>query len=326
MIKKISTGWMVDFYPDGRSGRRVRKRGFKTRLDALAWARRFEKKGSGSGRRLSDLVRYWHEHHGCTLKDADQRLKRLQNIVSRLGDPFVVDITSSDWVEHRTERLKQVKPSTVNHEQRYLQAVFAECVRLGAIQVNPIANVRRLKEQHHEMMFLTLEECQQLLNECEASTNNHTWCVAAICLATGARWGEAENLTRSGWLPGKVVFMDTKAGTDRAVPISQELQEEIEPRLRPGRGRLFYSCRSAFRSAYKRCGFDTPQQLTHILRHTFASHYMMNGGDLLTLQRILGHGSISMTMRYAHLAPSFLDSAVQLSPIAHLCRQDVVKM
>jgi site-specific recombinase XerD len=47
----------------------------------------------------------------------------------------------------------------------------------------------------------------------------------------------------------------------------------------------------------ERCGFDTPGQLTHILRHTFASHYMMAGGDILSLQRILGHSSITMTMR-----------------------------
>jgi len=56
--------------------------------------------------------------------------------------------------------------------------------------------------------------------------------------------------------------------------------------------------------------------MTHILRHTFASHYMMGGGDLLTLQRILGHSSITMTMRYAHLSPEHLESATRLSPLA----------
>lgn len=326
MIRKIKTGWEVDFYPEGRTGRRIRKRGFKTRLDAVAWLRRVEQKGSGAGRRLSDLVKYWHDHHGCTLKDADQRFSRLKGIVSRLHDPLTVDFTSSDWMEYRITRLKQVKASTVNHEQRYMKAVFSECVRLGVIQENPIAKVRQVKEQHHEMMFLNLEQCGHLLTECEASTNNHTWCVAAICLATGARWGEAEGLTHSSWLPGKVIFKDTKNGKDRAVPIMPELQEQIKPRLRPGPGRLFDSCRSAFRSAYDRCGFQTPQQLTHILRHTFASHYMMNGGDLLTLQRILGHGSITMTMRYAHLAPNHLESALRFSPMTALCRQDVVNM
>ena len=77
-------------------------------------------------------------------------------------------------------------------------------------------------------------------------------------------------------------------------------------------------CRSAFRSAYQRCGFDTPGQMTHILRHTFASHYLMAGGDILGLQRILGHSSITMTMRYAHLSPGHLESALRLSPRAQI--------
>ncbi len=77
-------------------------------------------------------------------------------------------------------------------------------------------------------------------------------------------------------------------------------------------------CRSAFRGTYQRCGFDTPGQMTHILRHTFASHYMMAGGDILGLQRILGHSSITMTMRYAHLSPGHLESALRLSPRAQI--------
>lgn len=39
---------------------------------------------------------------------------------------------------------------------------------------------------------------------------------------------------------------------------------------------------------------------------TFASHFMMNGGNILTRQKILGHSSLTLTMRYAHLAPDFL--------------------
>ena len=48
----------------------------------------------------------------------------------------------------------------------------------------------------------------------------------------------------------------------------------------------------------------------HVLRHTFASHFVMAGGDLFVLQRLLGHASPQMTQRYAHLAPSYLAASV----------------
>ncbi|PHX36841.1 hypothetical protein AO284_11345 [Pseudomonas sp. NZIPFR-PS2] len=59
-------------------------------------------------------------------------------------------------------------------------------------------------------------------------------------------------------------------------------------------------------------------QLTHVLRHTFASHYMMNGGDILTLQRVLGHGSLAMTMKYAHFSPGHLAEVVTLNPLSKI--------
>ena len=66
-----------------------------------------------------------------------------------------------------------------------------------------------------------------------------------------------------------------------------------------------------FREAIEECSLALPKgQLTHVLRHTFASHFIMNGGNILVLQRILGHSSLTMTMRYAHLAPENLKSAV----------------
>lgn len=59
-------------------------------------------------------------------------------------------------------------------------------------------------------------------------------------------------------------------------------------------------------------------QLTHVLRHTFASHFMINGGNILTLQKILGHANLTMTMRYAHLAPEHLQEARALNPLVKL--------
>jgi site-specific recombinase XerD len=49
----------------------------------------------------------------------------------------------------------------------------------------------------------------------------------------------------------------------------------------------------------------------HILRHTFASHFVMRGGDLPSLKKILGHAKIEMTMRYAHLAPDYLKKSIE---------------
>lgn len=127
----------------------------------------------------------------------------------------------------------------------------------------------------------------------------------ASCLATGARLDEAESLARSEVRNGQVRLVRTKNGKgrsgdrkSRSAPIQKEVEEAALSVAMPGSGRLFMPCRGAFRSAYQRCGFHTPGQLTHILRHTFASHYMMGGGDILSLQRILGHSSIPMTMRY----------------------------
>ncbi len=58
----------------------------------------------------------------------------------------------------------------------------------------------------------------------------------------------------------------------------------------------------------QRRGKVRPAIVFHDLRHTFASHWMMNGGDIFRLQRVLGHKTAQMTQRYAHLAPDVFAS------------------
>lgn len=80
----------------------------------------------------------------------------------------------------------------------------------------------------------------------------------------------------------------------------------------------FSNCRNSFDQTIKTCIALPAGQASHVLRHTFASHFMMNGGNILTLQKILGHTSLAMTMRYAHLSPDHLQDAVRLNPLRTL--------
>ena len=142
-----------------------------------------------------------------------------------------------------------------------------------------------------------------------------------MCLATGARWSEAEGMHRSQAKPGHIQFVQTKSGKTRAIPVVAALSKELEEHhtKHSKNERVFEPAFSAFRSAVKRTGLKLPRgQLTHILRHTFASHFMMAGGNILSLQRALGHQSLTMTMRYAHLSPEHLQEVVKLNPLANL--------
>lgn len=322
MIVKGSHGWDVDFWLDRSAGIRKRRKSFRTKSEAECWIidlkREYSRRGRDPGERLSELVKIWHELHGSTLKDP-YRLTRTMAVVKALGDPIATTLTALDFGRYRAERLKSCSAATVNHDHRHLKAVFNELIRLGVWhEANPVANLRQLHVDEAELTFLTLAECRLVLDECAASTNNHTLPVAKLCLATGARWGEAESITRSQLVNGQVRFARTKNGRVRSIPVPDDLMKLMLDRGYPGSGRLFASCRSAFRKAYERTGLNTPGQMTHILRHTFASHYMMQGGNILTLQRILGHGDIKMTMRYSHLAPDHFATALTMSPLALL--------
>lgn len=84
------------------------------------------------------------------------------------------------------------------------------------------------------------------------------------------------------------------------------------------KGRLFKSCYGVFRTALERTDIELPAgQLTHVLRHTFASHFMMNGVNILVLQRVLGHTDIKMTMRYSHFAPEHLEKALRFNRLTN---------
>jgi len=321
-IRKTAKGWQVDIQPEGRSGKRIRKT-FRTQSDA----KRFEnltraRAAAGDDylppkdrRRLSDLIDLWYANHGHTLKSSADRMRRLHAIAERLGNPIARTITARTWAEYRTQRLTEVKQSTINHEQAFLHSVFSELDRLRLWpHGNPLARVRALRVDETEMAYLDSDQITLLLDTLRTRRTDHAWLITLLCLSTGARWSEAETLRAENVRSDRVTFVGTKSGKTRTVPIRPDLARRLLERK--SIGRLFPSAYKTFQRAFDETGISLPPgQLTHVLRHTFASHFMMNGGNILVLQRILGHQSITMTMRYAHFAPDHLEEAVKLNPV-----------
>lgn len=329
-VRKLSSGkWLCECYPHGASGKRIRKQ-FATKGEALSHERRLMNNSAGqllneNTVTLSALIERWYEMHGKTLTSGDERRIKLLAICQRLGDPPATHLDKNTFALYRERRLsgewnpkgkKKLSEATVNREQSYLHAVFSEMKRLGEWEgENPLNGIRHFRESDQELAFLYEEEIHRLLEACDESANKDLGIIVRICLATGARWSEAQDLKQSQILPGRLTYIQTKSKKNRTVPISDRLLKLLPKK----RGQLFSPAYESFNAALKRAGIELPKgQRTHVLRHTFASHFMMRGGNILVLQQILGHSTIMMTMRYAHFAPDHLDAALALNPFDSL--------
>ncbi|RAM65489.1 phage integrase [Herbaspirillum rubrisubalbicans] len=330
-ISQVKTGWQVNIQPGGRSGKRVKKT-FKTKAEALAWERYTRAKvqtnpewvpAKKDQRRLTDLIDLWYRHHGSGLRDGESRKRILIAMSNAMNDPYAEQFTPDQFAEYRLARVERgITQNTMNREQAYLRAVFNENIRLGHWKKdNPLSKLRSFKIQERELSYLTLNQIGLLLESLEKIDCRDVILVTKICLATGARWGEAEDLKISQIRNGVIQFVQTKSSKARAVPITAELETElIQHHKNFAEGeRLFQSAYEAFRDGVKLAKLALPKgQLTHILRHTFASHFVMEGGNILTLQKVLGHHSLAMTIRYAHLSPDHLKEAKRLNPLSLL--------
>lgn len=331
-IRKNNNKWFFERYLEG--GRRIRKT-FATKGEALAYEKYINEQAAikpwiaekQDRRHLSDLINTWYLSHGKTLKDGEREKKILEFICESTNNPVATDFTAKMFTDYRKKRMngelyrtdavKNVSLRTLNLELVYLRAMFNELERLGEWdKPNPLKNIKLFKTDEAEMWFLSNKQIKALLKECENSKIGYLSIMVKIGLATGARWSEIVNLKLTQLTPFKITYTKTKGRRNRTVPITKELYEQI-----PKKDNKIFSGshERAFENAIKRAGIELPdQQLTHVLRHTFASHFMMNGGNILVLKKILGHTDIKTTMRYAHLAPDHLEEATILNPLSKL--------
>ncbi|VEI68093.1 Tyrosine recombinase XerD [Serratia quinivorans] len=319
-IKKLEDGrYEVDIRPNGRNGKRIRRK-----FDRKHEAQAFEKyitvsyhdkewlSKPADKRPLSELVKLWWNYFGKNNEHGQSYLKKLERITRMMGNPAAFQIDKTRITNYRSERLAEcVKASSINREMTAISGMFTDLIDAELFcGEHPIRGCGILKESNTEMTYLTRDEICALLLALSGDNRR----IAVLCLSTGARWGEAIKLKAEHVIHNRVTFVQTKNGKRRSVPISQEVSDEI---LMQKSGYLFPEASyKDFREILKSSKPNLPSgQALHSLRHTFATHFMINGGNIITLQRILGHARIEQTMNYAHFAPDFLQDAITYNPL-----------
>lgn len=206
-------------------------------------------------------------------------------------------------------------PAGVNRPLACLRHLLALAVdEWGLLDRAP--RIKLVKEDEGRVVWLEPAQEQALLTACKASRNPELHTIVVLAMETGMRNGEVLGLAWSqidlsrGLI--RLQGRQTKSKRSRDIPLRQAAYDALVA-LAGREGRVFKtrSSRTAFEAAVRRAGLEAVQDTEftfHGLRHHFASWFMMRGGDLLALQKILGHSSVKITEKYAHLSPDHLRS------------------
>jgi len=232
----------------------------------------------------------------------------------------LAQITPGDVERYIARRAQDVAPATVNRELSFLRRVFNLALADDKVERNPLRKVRFFKENNQRVRFLTDEEEARL----RAAIGETDWPFVAVALHTGLRRAEQFHLrwAHVDFGTGILTVPRSKHGEARRVPMNDAVREVL--RGLPSRMKgpwVFPSAtgetpidpknfvRRVFLPALESAGVGDFHW--HDLRHTFASRLVMAGVDLRTVQELMGHKTIAMTLRYAHLSPAHQLEAVQ---------------
>jgi len=285
--------------------------------------------------RMRDLISRYQEQFARKKKSWDRERSILSGIREELGHLFVREVDGpavQKWYAGLTERKKLGAGTAVRHfnvAHHLLEKASTLWSKETGLDRNPADQVEVYRPDDQRERYLSEEEIAALKTALDTKMYrvgtreiNRTFyrlrMIVLIALTTGMRLGEVMSLTWRDlrFSEGLIaVCAKLKGGRIRYAPMTPELAQEL--RRYPamiGEERLFPP-RSDSTGERQRVehSFATVLALAgiqdfrfHDLRHSFASWFMMNGGDLYELAKILGHSNIKMTERYAKLGKTHI--------------------
>ncbi|MEI6270545.1 MAG: site-specific integrase [Methylococcaceae bacterium] len=313
---------------------------FKRLTDAKKWTQDTEsairegrhfKTTEAKKHTLADLVdRYIKDVLPKKPKQAPAQRPQLERWKSELGSYALADITPALIVECRdklltepTPRGEQRTPATVVRYMAALSHAFTIAVNEWQwLEISPMGKVKKPTEPRGRVRFLDDEDRIKLLEACKESPNPLLYPCVILALSSGMRQGELMGLKWQdvNLKDGYLILHETKNGDRRRVPLSGlalMLLKEHNKIRRIDTQLLFPSernpqkpidLRKAYANALKSAGIT--EFTWHDLRHCTASYLAMNNASLAEIAEVLGHKTLSMVKRYAHLSDGHVSNVV----------------
>lgn len=316
----------------------IRLRGYPTqtasfarKTDAKRWAEsteaamregRYFKTSESRKHTLGDLVDQYNKDiiptKGRFGRDQETQLQWWK---CQFGPYLLCDITPAMVAEGRDRLLSEKigpkklrSPATVVRYLAALSHAFSVAVKeWGWISENPLSRVRKPKEPEGRTRFLDPTEIKRLLEACRENPNSFLYPIVVLALSSGMRFSE---ILRLRWEDidlerQLLVLKKTKNKERRTVPLAgpafQQLQELSKGK--PAGARFVFALEGSkkpvnIRKAWLRAKVEAEISnfRFHDLRHTAASYLAMNGATTLEIAEILGHKTLAMVKRYAHLS------------------------
>ncbi len=312
---------------------------FKRKTDMDRWVQQTEsairegrhfKTTEAKKHTLGDLIdRYIRDVLPTKAKSEKKQTAQLYWWKEQLGCYLLSDVTPAMIAEKRDALLKGItrrgKLRTTSTTVRYM-AVLSHAFTVamkewGWVDDSPVRKVSKPREPRGRIRFLGEEERVKLLDACKTSTNPFLYTIVVLALSCGMRYSEILTLT---WddvdlQKGRIILYETKNGEIRQVPLTGhalDLLTELGKVRRLDTKLLFPSkfprkpitIRTAWENALKNAKIDNFK--FHDLRHSCASYLAMNGASLAEISGVLGHKTLAMVKRYAHLSESHTTGVV----------------
>ena len=264
----------------------------------------------------------WKEAHFDGYKPSGQRTAS-QYLTRQLLPAFgskPLDRIAPAHVRQWFDRYSRAAPSGANRALNILRQIMNFATACGHVEVNPAKGIRR-NRRPALTRFLSRDEVGRLhevLDRQTRSRDKQQADIVRLLLLTGCRRGEIVNLRWSEVRDGMLALADSKTGP-RTVPLNTQARAILDRQPQGGSPFVFPSPLDPARPhcpdlrfwyrIRREAGIEDVR--LHDLRHTMASHAVMNGVPLPVVSRLLGHSSVSMTMRYAHLTDRETEAAAE---------------